>query len=149
MCIRSIGVWLLASVCLLAGAGCEKSTPVDSSPTVDKPAAAPKVPPAETIARLHWLGKKGLQGETNAAFFMSIWGLPESAKLEAQMLDKVADACAQALSGETNMASTTNSSLAGTIRPVLEDLLKEESYVEARWATNRPGELALAIRLNE
>src|SRR5262249_23129732 len=115
----------------------------------EKQVGSPKAATAETIARLHWLGKKRLEGETNAAFFMSIWDLPESGKLEAQTLHKLAGACARAVSGDTNLVSKTNSALAGIIRPVLEDLLKEESYVEVRWATNQPGELALAIRLNE
>ena len=149
MCIRIIGVWLLASVWLLAGAGCKKSSPVETSPAPDTQVAAPQAPSADTIARLHWLGKKRLEGETNAAFFMSLWDLPESAKLEAQTLDKLASACAREISGDTNLVSLTNSTLARIIRPVLEDLIKEESYVDVRWATNQPGELALAIRLNE
>ena len=35
------------------------------------------------------------------------------------------------------------------VRPLLEDLVQEESYLEIRGGTNQPGELALAVRLDE
>ena len=39
--------------------------------------------PMPTVARIHWLGMNQLSHETNAAHFMTIWNLPESARLEA------------------------------------------------------------------
>ncbi len=89
---------------------------------------------AETSSRLHWLGRQQLAAETNAARFMDIWKLPESARLEAQLLNKLAGA--------------TNAAAAG-LRPLLDDLVQAESYAEVRHATNQPGQLAFAIRISE
>jgi hypothetical protein len=133
----------------MAVGGCHKSSSGEASPGPETASAQPKSPASETVARLHWLGKKRLEGETNAAFFMSIWDMPESTKLEQQTLDKLAVAFAGFFSGATNSSSATNSTIAGLARPLLEDLLKEESYLEVRSATNQPGETRLAIRLNE
>ncbi len=66
------------------GSGCRKSEP--------SPGPGPAAGPADTIARVHWLGKKRLAAETNAAGLMAVWNLPESANLEAQALDKLASA---------------------------------------------------------
>jgi hypothetical protein len=76
---------------------------------------------------------------------MKIWNLRESVKLEAQTLDKLSVAPWRFLHGETNH-STTN-----LLRPLLDDLANEESYVEIRRATNSTNaadEMVLAIRLN-
>ena len=134
---------------MVALAGCQKSSSGEASPGQETASIQAKAPLSETVARLHWLGKKRLEGETNAAFFMSVWNLPESTKLEAQTLDKLAVAFAGFISGATNPALATNSSVVGLVRPLLDDLLKEECYFEVRSATNQPGEIALAIRLNE
>lgn len=97
---------------------------------------------AETSSRLHWLGRRQLAAETNAARFMDIWKLPASARLEAQLLDKLAQAAAARWSGATNIA-------AARLRPLLDDLVQAESYAEVRHATDQPGQLAFAIRLSE
>jgi len=139
---------------LVLGGGCRKSA---STPA---PAA-----PDETVARLHWLGIKRLGRETNAAYFMSVWNLPESKQLVAQTLDKLALALgggSQVTNADVQSAATNHQSLvtnyqslvtshpvAAQLRPLLEDLVQAESYVELRQATNQPGELALAIRLEE
>src|SRR3974390_2011612 len=130
MFIRSVGFGLLAGLWLLAGTGCQKSSPSDAAPTHETQVVPSKPAVDNTIARLHWLGKKRLEGETNAIFFMSIWDLPESAKLEAQTLDKLALSIAGSLATGTNPAATTNSTTIAIIRPLLEDLVKEESYLE-------------------
>lgn len=125
--------FVLAAIVGACGAGCNKKTP---------PAPAPAR--AETIARIHWLGKKRLTAETNAAYFISLLNLPESAKLEAQTLDKLSLAPWRAMTGDT-LGTNAASSL---LRPLLDDLLQEESYLEIRHVTNRPvGEAAFAIRL--
>jgi len=149
MCVRSVGCGLLAALWLVALNGCQKSGSSEASPGPETTSAQPKSSVPQTVARLHWLGKKRLEGETNATFFMSIWDLPESTKLEAQTLDKLAVAFAGFMSGVTNPASGANSSVAALVRPLLEDLLREESCFEVRGETNQPGEIALAVRLNE
>lgn len=138
---------------LASGGGCRKSA---SAPA---PASS-----SETVARLHWLGIKGLGRETNAAYFMSVWNLPESKQLVAQTLDKLALALgggSQVTNDGVQPAATNPQSLvtnyqslvtshpvAAGLRPLLEDLVQAECYVELHQATNQPGELALAIRLD-
>jgi hypothetical protein len=95
------------------------------------------------IARLHWLGKKQLAAETNATNFMAIWNLPESARLEAQTLDKLATAPWRLLPGVAPLSNAPSALL----RPLLDDLMQCESYLEVTGDTNHPTEFVLAIRL--
>jgi hypothetical protein len=113
-------------------------------------AAAPGAAPDEPIARLHWLGKNRLAGESNATAFMAIWNLPESQKLEAQTLDKLALALAARLRPAlTNQPSTPNLQPATNLfRPLLEDLVREESYLEMRQGGRQAEQTVLAIRLD-
>src|SRR5437899_8984918 len=94
MYMRSLWFGFCAALLVGLAAGCKKSTPaepVSSEPPQASPQnAATQAPTLDTIARVHWLGIKRLAAETNAAYFMSIWNLPETAKLEAQTLDKLA-----------------------------------------------------------
>jgi hypothetical protein len=139
MRIRTVVLGFLAAA---AGASCD-GRPSEAALPVSK-APAPAV---QTIARLHWLGKTGLAAQTNAAGLMGLWNLPESAKLEAQTLDKLARALAHW--PPTNPTPTLNPQPSTSlIRPLLEDLLCRESYLEVRQAGAQPCELALAIRLD-
>ena len=143
-----------------AGGGCKKSAPA--------PLVLPPVPP-ETVARVHWLGKQRLAADTNAAFVMGIWNLAESKALEAQTLDRMAvgltashqsSVISNQLAVVSNQLSVTGlqstitnqppqlTGPAALLRPLLDDLVQQESYVEVRQATNQPGELACAIRLS-
>ena len=166
---------------LASGGGCRKSASEAGnaqSQSTNQPSTINHQPSTATLARLHWLGIQRLARETNAAYFMSVWNLPESKQLVAQTLDKLA----LALAGEqpevvvsnqvlvtsnrvsasgspsriTNQLSTinyhlstANQPLSSKLRPLLEDLVQAESYVELRQATDQPGELALAIRLDD
>lgn len=75
---------------------------------------------------------------------MAIWRMPESTKLETQTLEKLATAPWRLL---RNVTPLSNAPVA-LLRPLLDDLVQEESYLEIRDSTNRPGELVLAIRLD-
>ncbi len=166
---------------LVSGGGCRKSASEAGnaqSQFTNQPSTINHQPSTTTLARLHWLGTQRLARETNAAYFMSVWNLPESEQLVAQTLDKLALALAgerpavvvsnQALvtsnrvsaSGSpsriTNKLSTinyhlspANQPLASKLRPLLEDLVQAESCFELRQATKQPRELALAIRLDD
>ncbi len=95
-----------------------------------------------TVARIHWLGKTQLAAETNAAHFLSVWNLPESVRLESQTLDKLSR---WAAGGPTNPATAA-------LRPLLDDLVSAESYLEVRAATNSQlsafnSQMAFALRL--
>ncbi len=131
----------LTTACfLLAVTGCSKS---DSElKTSDSRLQTPDS--RQTVARLHWLGKKRLAAESNATNFMDLWNLPESAKLEAQTLEKLSTAPWRLLSAATPLSNAPTS----VLRLLLEDMVREESYLEVQAATNQPGALVLAIRLD-
>src|SRR6266699_1477868 len=94
MYLRNLGFALGLAFLLGFVAGCKKSASVEvSKGDAAKPplqSEPQKSPPLDLIARVHWLGMKRLATETNAAHFMSIWNLPETAKLQNQTLDKLA-----------------------------------------------------------
>jgi hypothetical protein len=132
----ALGLW--PSLCLaLLLAGCSKSP----TPNAESDSALRTSPSA--LLKFHWLGKQRLATEANATNFMAIWNLPESAKLEAQTLDKLATAPWRLW--QTNVA--VSNAPTALLRPLLDDLVQHEVYVEATGATNQPGELVLAIRL--
>jgi hypothetical protein len=155
MLVRKFSFCLVLACFMAAIAtGCKKSGP--QQPT-ENPQTASQPPNAETVARIHWLGKRRLATETNAASLMSIWAMPESQKIEAQTLDKLALAPWDLPRKGTNtaaiVATNANSLL---LRPLLEDLLQEECYLEIRSGlpgagstASRPAEIALAIRLDD
>ncbi|MBE0544081.1 MAG: hypothetical protein IH623_22290 [Verrucomicrobia bacterium] len=144
MDMRRINLGLLGVLLVALSGGCQKSEPESSNPggTPEAPGAAAV---AERVARIHWLGKKRLAMETNAAYFMSIWNLAESSRLEAQTLDKLSVAPWRLWKGE---AAVTNAPRA-LLRPLIEDLVQQEAYFEVNHVTNQPGEFALAIRLTD
>ena len=140
MLIRTVVLGLLAAAA--AGVSCQGG-PSETAPPLSQPAA----PAAQAIARLHWLGKNGLAARTDAAGLMKLWNLPESVKLEARTLDKLAAALARWPA--TNRTPSRNPQLAtAVVRPLLEDLLRRESCLEVRQAGAPACEWALAIRLD-
>jgi hypothetical protein len=163
---RKFCIYLIL-VCTVAAfaIGCKKSSPQQ---TTENPKTQPTSQPAkvEAVARLHWLGKRRLATETNAAAFMSIWAMAESQKLEAQTLDKLALSPWNFPREGTNtaaiVATNANSLL---LRPLFEDLVQEECYLEIRDITGaqdvpgsqqantprsgRTTEIALAVRLED
>ena len=157
MGMRSVIVGSLAALLVALGGGCGKSKPGEETAGRPPSTASPQ-PAAEMAGRLHWIGMKRLAAGTNAASFMRVWNLPETAKLEAQTLDKLALwlVASNRISVISNQSPVTNyQSLvanhptAALLRPLLGDLVQEECYLEIRSATNRFGELALAIRLED
>ena len=135
--MKLLRLTLFAALAAVLGSGCDKSSAPASPQTVPFSLAS------QTVAHLHWLGKKQLAAATNAAAFMRIWGEPESAALEKQTLDKLATAPWRLLPH----VPTTNPAAAPLLRPLLDDCVQRESYLEIRAATNQPGEIAFAIRL--
>jgi hypothetical protein len=129
-------------------AGCGKSDA--SSTTAAQPASPSTIhPPPSTnpapILRFHWLGKKKVAAESSATNFMAIWNLPESGKLEAQTLDKLATAPWRLFPAATPLSNAPIASL----RLLLGDLVQEESYLEVRAATNQLTQLVFAIRQDD
>jgi hypothetical protein len=131
---------LVLSVALLLASvtGCQKN---ESFPS----AAPPTILSPDTIASVHWLGKKRLGITASAYYFKRIWQQPQSAQLERQTLVKLATAPGQWLRGGSNLTGD-----AGTrLWELFNDLVQEESYLEIRWPANGRGETVFATRLNE
>ncbi|HLX94679.1 MAG TPA: hypothetical protein VKU37_02945 [Verrucomicrobiae bacterium] len=107
--------------------------------------SADGAPPAsaQTVARIHWLGMKHLAGDTNAAHLMAIWNLPESGKLERQTLDKLS------LAPWPLLHRNPDTNAAALLRPLLDDLVENESCLEIDQTSNQPDELVFAIRLDD
>ena len=183
MAMRSFVLGSLAALLAALGGGCGKSTP-DGGAADRQPLPLKPQPPAGIVARMHWIGMKQLAAEANAASFLKVWNLPETAKLERQTLDKLALALVGATVLESNYEAIASGRLASTapkqvpgrtnqppfsnsqspasalqsaislqlatncFRPLLDDLVNRESYLEVRQATNQLGTLALAIRLD-
>jgi len=112
---------------------------------VEKPKPAPPAP--ETLARLHWLGKDRLAADTNAGYFLAVWGMPESRRLEIQTLDKLALFLAR--TPVTPSPVLSNSPAALLLRPVLDDVVRAESYLEIQRMPGGPLDVALAVRLDD
>ena len=164
MFIRYFWLGVAGALLLAFGGGCNKSVSPDAaSDAAPKPSvSADPVPAASSnmIARLHWLGKKQLAAEKNAAHLMTIWNLPESIRLETQTLDKLSLGLfgfpngTEPPPGRTNpislSAQIATNQLASKLRPLLDDILQQESYVEVRRAGSeaRNGEIAFAIRID-
>ena len=109
---------LVGMVAAALGAGCGKSEPGRPAAAVTAPAP---MSPGETIAHLHWLGKKRIAAGPSATNIMSLWDLPASTRLEAQTLDKLA--IAPWRQANTN-APVTNAASA-QLRPLLDDLVSD------------------------
>jgi len=140
--MKQMRLTLVAALAALICLGCDQAA---SKPPESKPAPTISVSslPTSTIARIHWLGKKQISATTNSAGLMRVWNAPESSRLEAQTLDKLSTAPWRLIP----RAATTNTAAAQLLRPLLEDCVQRESYLEIRRATNLPPELAFAIRL--
>ncbi len=120
--------------------GCGK--PQTSGPKSETPTPNSQLP--TSALKFHWLGKERLATDLSATNFMAIWNLPESARLEAQTLDKLATAPWRL--GQTNGA--VSNAPTALLRPLLDDLVQAESYLELAGNPNQPGELVFAIRLS-
>ncbi len=69
--------------------------------------------------------------------------MPESLRLESQTLDKLSSAPWRLLTTATPLSNAPTALL----RPLLDDLVQEESYLEISATTNQPAEIVLAIKL--
>jgi hypothetical protein len=148
---RSINLYVVVALLLALQAGCKKSEPEKKSGGESPPSQNyTNSASGELIARIHWRGKKRIAADPNAAAFITIWNLPETQRLETQTLDKLALAPWDLPRSGTNLAATiaTNTG-SGLLRPLLDDLLQEESYLEIRQPTNQLAQAVLAIQVDE
>jgi hypothetical protein len=136
MNIRYVSLGLVAAIALFIGNGCGQSSSKSSAPPLPRT--------KHTIVRVHWIGKRQLGIEANAYYLMRLWGLQASKDLETQTLNKLSPAPVLLAVQPTTANPQTTAIL---IRPLLNDLLQEESYFAVRQPTNKPAEFVLAIRL--
>jgi len=141
------------------GVGCDRPR------TPSAPAAA-DLPPRLPAARVHWIGKSQITNDLRGLGVTRIWRLPESLQIEARVLDKLAATIGRPEAGSAGQASTgggdTSPSAAGTtgllaaavaqlssqnLRPMLEDLVQSEFFLEVSAWNQSTGMVALAIRL--
>jgi len=125
--------------------GCGKSAPTNSgsnAPSQPPAASKSKAPPT---SYLHWLGKKANCRADQRHLAHRYLESPRKRQTRATDARQTLDRTWRLLRGETNMANTASARL----RPLLDDLVQEESYIEVRYLTNQPAELVLAIRLDE
>ena len=160
---------LLVALVFGPAIGCKKSNPDEKSQAETKKPTATPPPAPKTVARIHSLGLKRILADTNAACLKTIWDLPETVRLKDQTLDKLAispwrndvpelRSFIEKVSGpSTNQnliftnypAMVAGHPLASKLRPILEDLLQEEVYLEARNVGSEPGEIFLGARLED
>ena len=81
------------------------------------------------ILRTHFVGTEQLFSSDDAAKLKEIWGLKSSADLRRQTLDRLARLPVRALGSAVPAGAPDQANL---IRPLLDDLLTHESYVEFR-----------------
>jgi hypothetical protein len=136
MDVRRAQFILFAGIVLLAG----RRQPIQSAEGAP-PESQPT--PAQTVARIHWLGLNRLSQETNAASLMAIWNLPESSKLEQQTLNKLS------LAPWPLLHRDLDPNAAALLRPLLNDVISNESCLEIQETTNQPGEVVFAVRLDD
>ncbi len=127
-------VFLMGLIGLTFGAGCGT-------------AAANDIPSrTDVVARVHFAGTMQLAADAKATNLTDIAVLPETRDLREQTLQKLATAPFRFLKNKIANQTNTHASL---IRPMLEDLMGAESYVEVRGATDPVPELMLAVRLDD
>jgi hypothetical protein len=137
MYFRPVLFVLCFALLLAFGTGCQKSESIAS-------VAPPTMLAPDTIASVHFLGKKRLGITAGAYYFARIWQQPQSAQLERQTLIKLASAPGNWLSGGDNLTTDARSRLWW----LLNDLLQEESHFEIHQLANGIVETVFAIRLN-
>ena len=139
---------LLTAFLCVSGTGCRKSD-------APAPAAPPTVLSPDTIASVHWVGKRRLDLDADAYYLSRVWSLPETERLQSQTFDRLATGVWRVLLGDAAAARIPPI----VLRPLLDDLAFNESYLEIRATTNSTSSFqpstfnsqpsfAFAIRLN-
>ncbi len=145
---------VLITTLTLGATACRKPAP---EPTAPSPSSLPsessaktsenpvdEEPAGETLARIHFIGTRSLMADTNAVTLRRIGELPESTALKEMLLGKLATAPGRAHGLATNITAET----ASAIRPLLNDALESETFLEARANEGSRPEWTLAVSLS-
>jgi hypothetical protein len=107
--------------------------------------AVQAAPPADLIARIHFLGAEKISADANSAAFTNEFCSAEARALESQTLDKLSRVPAAWFKNKLPAGASDGTA---QLRPLLDDFLKSEWVFEMRAANNGSPEYALAIRLS-
>jgi hypothetical protein len=131
---------LLVSLLIASGTGCKKAETYKPPLPLAPAALSP-----DTVIRVHWLGKRHL-GVTAGAFYLTrLWELPDTKRLESQTLEKLSSLPWRIAAGD----AAAQNAPPPLLRPLMDDLVREECYFEIRQAPGRPQETVFAIRLDD
>lgn len=108
-------------------------------------AALPAAPAENLIARIHFVGAAQIAADPNSTAFTNLWPTPEARALTTQTLDKLARVPYAHF--QAKLAPGTDDE-ASRLRPLYDDLLKSEWFLEVRETMVGAGEFAFAIRLD-
>src|SRR5208282_5358598 len=125
MCFRPTMLAWFSALLLASGTGCQNSASNSPSPS-------PTVLSPDTVASVHWMGKRWLDLNGDAYYFSRLWSLPEASRLQAQTFDRLSTGLWRSLLGDGFVGRIP----ATVFRPLLDDLASEESYLEVRAKTN-------------
>ena len=103
------------------------------------------LPSPDLMARVHFAGAEQISADTNAVAFTNLWCSPEAQALRGQTLGKLSRVPYEWLKSKI-LPGTGDG--AAQFRPLLDDLLSAEWFLQVRDTTNGSPEYALAIRLN-
>jgi hypothetical protein len=103
-------------------------------------------PPLKLIGQIHFIGAERISTDTNSSVFVSLFSPPEAQALCMQTLNKLARAPYQFLQRRMSPGEPDE---AERFRPLLDDLLRTEWFLQIRGATNGSPEFALAIQLDK
>jgi len=103
-------------------------------------------PPLDLIAQIHFAGAEKISTGTNSVAFTNLFCSSEAQALREQTLNKLARAPYQFL--RSRMSPDAHDE-AAHLRPLLDDLLHAEWFLQIRDATNGSPEFALAVCLDK
>src|SRR6266545_556000 len=127
---------LLSIAALMCGVGCRRQE-----------AGEKTSPPVEgaVLVRWHSVGTTSLADNTNAAKLKELWNLPETRRLAEQTFQRLAHA-SRALYAD-RITSAQDERGGALLRPMLEDLLRYESFLHVRGPADRTAEWTLLVQL--
>lgn len=100
----------------------------------------------DLIAHVHFAGTKSITSSPLATKLNEFAAMPETAALRDKTLDKLSTAPFRLL--HQKLATGVTNEYSELLRPLFEDLLKEEFYLEMRGPTNAMPELMLAVHMD-
>jgi hypothetical protein len=106
-------------------------------------AGTPATPAGENVVRVHWVGLKQIISGTNATRLLTVLNMPESRRFEQQTLAKLAQAPWRWL------RRNVDTNAAALLRPLVDDVVSNESCLFIRQNPGQPAQLAFVIRLDD